>query len=153
MPWGHRTQAVTIILRWPHHFLSTVSTDARDVAQRRRWPRLQSLWLLPAAERRHAAGLLHHAADCHLWAPHPSGPGLLTQSSTTARDHFQSASSVAFAVVIYTEDVMKVFFSCRGPSTLLQHNFQPYYPSPTGDSQAEHHLLCVKLSKFSGPRF
>lgn len=57
------------------------ASGAGDAAQRRRRPRLQPLGLLPAAERRHPAGLLHHAAHRAVRAQNPAGPGILTRAA------------------------------------------------------------------------
>lgn len=64
-------------LWWSCGVWAPCRSDAGDVAQRRRRGRLQPLRLLPATERRHPAGLRHHASHCHPRAPHPAGLPLL----------------------------------------------------------------------------
>ena len=78
---------------------------ARDAAQRRRGPRLQPLRLLPVTERRHPAGLLHHAADRRVREPHPAGPGLLTSH------HHRPELSVCFCVSVFMCFLFYLFFS------------------------------------------
>lgn len=81
------------------------SLGARNVAQRRRRPRLQPLWLLPAPERRHPARLLHNAANRHLRAQNPAGPGILKHGERfdpEAPPAFQRLRQKFSVVLFYT---------------------------------------------------